>query len=228
MDAKHFAPVRTFLIGLTALLPVVVTIGIIAWVANFLMAYVGPGSVVGRWLTRLGWPVSDSQMVAYAVGCAVVLLAVFLLGFGLERGFQGVWTRVTDRPIRRVPLVGRIYEMTSRFVEVFDRKDGEAIRSMSPVWCCLGGEGGTAVLALMPNPEVVEMGGRKYRGVLVPTAPVPFGGGLLFVPEEWVRPANFGVETLTSIYLSMGVTLPPSLLARGQASAKEPKGEEAR
>jgi uncharacterized membrane protein len=42
--------------------------------------------------------------------------------------------------------------------------------------------------------------------VIVPTAPVPVGGGLLFVPQEWVRPAEVGMEALTSIYVSMGVT----------------------
>lgn len=32
------------------------------------------------------------------------------------------------------------------------------------------------------------------------------GGGLLFVPAGWVRVADVGVEALTSIYVSMGVT----------------------
>jgi uncharacterized membrane protein len=44
--------------------------------------------------------------------------------------------------------------------------------------------------------------------VLIPTAPVPFGGALLYVPMSWVRPANIGVETLTAIYVSMGITSP--------------------
>ena len=35
---------------------------------------------------------------------------------------------------------------------------------------------------------------------------VPVGGGLLFVPADWVRPADVGMEALTSIYVSMGVT----------------------
>jgi uncharacterized membrane protein len=42
--------------------------------------------------------------------------------------------------------------------------------------------------------------------VLVPTAPVPVGGGLLYVPKEWVTPADVGVDGLTSIYVSMGIT----------------------
>jgi uncharacterized membrane protein len=35
---------------------------------------------------------------------------------------------------------------------------------------------------------------------------VPIGGGLLYVPQEWVTLAEIGVEGLTSIYVSMGVT----------------------
>ena len=42
--------------------------------------------------------------------------------------------------------------------------------------------------------------------MIVPTAPVPVGGALIYVPEDWVRPADVGVEALTSIYVSMGVT----------------------
>jgi uncharacterized membrane protein len=32
------------------------------------------------------------------------------------------------------------------------------------------------------------------------------GGGLLYVPPDWVEPADIGMEGVTSIYVSMGVT----------------------
>ena len=79
---------------------------------------------------------------------------------------------------------------------------------MSPIWCFSGGRGGTAVLALLPSHEPVTLDGRTYLAILVPTVPVPFGGGLLFVPAEWVDPAPFVVEASTSIYVSMGVSAP--------------------
>jgi uncharacterized membrane protein len=50
------------------------------------------------------------------------------------------------------------------------------------------------------------LGGEPYLAVLVPTAPVPVGGGLLYVPKAWVTPAEVGVDGLTSIYVSMGIT----------------------
>ncbi len=54
----------------------------------------------------------------------------------------------------------------------------------------------------------MEIDGRRYFAVLVPTAPVPIGGGLLYVPVEWVKPADMGIEQLTEIYVSMGLTPP--------------------
>ena len=42
-------------------------------------------------------------------------------------------------------------------------------------------------------------------------APVAVGGGLLYVPAGWVTPAEMGVEGLTSIYVSMGLTSPQHL-----------------
>ena len=43
------------------------------------------------------------------------------------------------------------------------------------------------------------------------TASAPIGGGLLFVPQEWVSPASIGAEAVTSVYVSMGVTAPKYL-----------------
>jgi uncharacterized membrane protein len=34
--------------------------------------------------------------------------------------------------------------------------------------------------------------------VLVPSAPVPVGGCLVYVPVQWVKPADFGVEAQMS------------------------------
>ena len=67
------------------------------------------------------------------------------------------------------------------------------------------------MLALLSTPEPVMIDGRPYLGVIVPTAPVPVGGGLLFLPQAWVRPADVGIEALTSIYVSMGMTAPQHL-----------------
>jgi uncharacterized membrane protein len=50
--------------------------------------------------------------------------------------------------------------------------------------------------------------------VLVPTAPVPVGGGLLYVPVEWVKPAQVGMDRVIATYVSMGMTPPVATDAR--------------
>ena len=116
-----------------------------------------------------------------------------------------------DWLIMRIPLISNIYDLSKRFVSLVDRGDQGDLKSMRPVWCFFGGEGGAAVLGLMPSPKPVLIGEHSYLGLLVPSAPVPFGGALIYVPSDWVKPAEGGVERLMNVYVSMGVTPPMSM-----------------
>jgi uncharacterized membrane protein len=108
--------------------------------------------------------------------------------------------------MQRIPLVRNVYDLIRKFVDLISQRDPSGARSMSPVWLRFGGPGGAMVLGLLSSPEPVMVGGHTYLAVLVPTAPLPVGGGLIFVPADWVTPAELGMEALTSIYVSMGVT----------------------
>ena len=204
--AKHI--MNSIAAGLLAVLPLVITVVIITWVANLVHRLTGPGSVIGSILSAVGLIVVSDQISAYLIGTLLVVLALYFLGRLVASRMSGQVGSLLDRAIGRVPLIGGIYGLTNRFVGMLDRRETTDLKSMSPVWCFFGGEPSAAVLALMPTTEPIEIAGRSYRVVLVPTAPIPFGGGLIFVPTEWVRPAAFGVEGFTSIYVTMGVTAP--------------------
>jgi uncharacterized membrane protein len=105
-------------------------------------------------------------------------------------------------------VVSNIYDVSSRFVSIVDAKNGDSIKNMSPVWCFFGGKPGAAVLALLPAKAPIRFGGEDYLGVLVPSAPVPFGGALIYVPAAWIEPADGGIDELMSVYVSMGITPP--------------------
>jgi uncharacterized membrane protein len=119
--------------------------------------------------------------------------------------------------MKRIPLVRNVYDVIRKFVELVARRDAEGTRSMSPVWVHFGGPGHATVLGLLSTPEPVLVGDLPCLGVLVPTAPVPVGGALIYVPQSWVTPAPVGVEGLTSIYVSMGVTSQQHLAPRVRA-----------
>jgi uncharacterized membrane protein len=89
---------------------------------------------------------------------------------------------------------------------MLDQKDNTALKSMQVVFCYFGREAGAGFLALLVSSERYRFNDRDYQIIIVPTAPVPIGGGLLFVPAEAVQPTDLSVEGLMSIYVSMGIT----------------------
>ncbi len=202
---------RIFATGLLAALPLAATVAIFWWAAELLLLWLGPESTVGRGLIALGLGVTGSEIAGYAMGLALVAGFVFALGLLVETGLQRGLARIVQAVLGRIPLVRSVYDLAQKLVGLFGQRDEDGMKSMRAVWCHFGGvpedgEGHTAVLALLSTPEPVMIEGRPYLGVIVPTAPVPVGGGLLFLPQAWVRPAEVGIEALTSIYVSMGIT----------------------
>ncbi len=216
---------KIFVTGLLAALPLTATVLIFVWGARLVVSWVGPGSLIGNVLVSIGLGVTGYVFVAYAIGVLIVLLAIFLLGILIRTRLRDVLESMLDGVVQRIPVVRGVYETARRFVDLVAQREREGMRSMSPVWLHFGGGEGAAVLGLLSTPEPVQIGGRDYLAVLVPTAPVPVGGGLLYVPSEWVTPAEVGVDGLTSIYVSMGITSSQHLGARAGAAPETPVPE---
>ncbi|AZN35090.1 DUF502 domain-containing protein [Iodobacter ciconiae] len=209
--------ITTWLAGLLALLPFLLTMVLLAWLVKLLNNYLGPQSMIGHLFALIGQPIVDHPVLGYLIGWAMLIGTIYPLGIIVQSKLKKHLAYLLDKTVRRIPVIGTLYNTADRFVSLLDQKEDADIGSMSPVWCLFGGDG-VAVLALMPNPEPIEIEGRIYQAVLVPTAPVPIGGGLLYIPKEWIRPANIGVDKLTSIYMSMGITPPPSLKKAAQSA----------
>ncbi len=209
-----------FLAGLLTIMPLVLTVAIVVWVAAFIEGFIGPSTMLGRALGSVGLKFASNQTVAYVVGWGFVLATIFILGLVVETGAKRIILRLVDAVVRKIPLIGSVYGTSKQLVEMFDTKEKSDLKAMSVVFCCFGNEGGPSVLALMPSPERFNIDGRDYHVVIIPTAPVPFGGGLLFMPVEAVKPTEMSVDGLMSIYVSMGVTTPQFLSDQTTPSEK--------
>lgn len=196
-----------FLTGVLAILPAVVTIAVVIWVAEFVQKLIGPETIIGGVLRSFGLRVSENQTVAYLIGWVLVLAVVFILGVALEAGAKRLFQHLVDAALTRIPVLGSIYSTSKQVIDLLDKKKGETnLKGMSPVFCFFGGQGGAAVLALLVSADHYCLRDREYVVVIVPTAPVPIGGGLLFVPADCVVPADVSIDALMSIYVSMGAT----------------------
>jgi uncharacterized membrane protein len=234
MSHTPWRPVRTllriFATGALAALPLAATLLIFAWAAGILIRWLGPESLVGRTLISIGLGVGASEVVGYAIGVAIVAAAIFGLGLLVEAGLQRGIAVAANAVLSRIPVVGAVYDVIKRLVGLLRQGDEhDGLRSMSAVWCHFGGpskDGNSAALALLGSDVPVLVNGQRCLAVLIPTSPVPVGGGLIYVPEHWITPADIGVEAVTSIYVSMGLTSPQYLpradgAADGDAKAPE-------
>ena len=211
MTPKTSHVTRILIAGVLAAFPLIATIALLMFVAGFVVNLFGPSSTIGHLFSALGLGIANQEWVGYVLGLALMVLGIFVLGLLVEKGLQTGFTALINAIVRRIPIVSTIYETIHRFVDLVSKKDESDMKSMKPVWCHFGGKGGAAALALLSSPEAVLVDGVPSLAVIIPTAPVPIGGGLLYVPTDWVSPADVGMDALTSLYVSMGVTSPQYL-----------------
>jgi len=212
---------RVFIAGFFALLPLIATVAITVWVVRFAIEYVGPDSTFGNLLTSIGLSLDEKALIPYLIGMVVIFLIVYIFGLLVETRIGPWFNAAVDGLLLRVPIIGSLYQLSKRFVSVVDQQGDGPMQNMKPVWCFFGGDGGAAVLALLPSAEPLHLGTTDYLGILVPSAPMPVGGALIYVPQSWIQPAEIGMDQLVSVYDSMGMTPPsPSQAAETAPPAK--------
>ncbi len=210
---------RYFVAGVFAVLPLVITVVAVTWFLGFLAGLVGPNTLLGDLLSKIGLNFVTDPKVAYLLGWIGVVVGTLVLGFLVESGMRGLISAMTQAVFDRVPLVGKVYDTSKQLVDMLDKGGDEQLKGMSVVYCTFGETGGVGVLALLPTPERISINDRDYLIVLVPQSPVPIGGGLLFMPVESVEQVKMSVDKFMSVYVSMGVTAPE--LMRGGVAEKK-------
>lgn len=200
---------RIFFAGILTVLPLTLTVMVFVWLVDYIKTFLGPTSAFGNFMESFGLRFVSSEQSAYLLGLVAVIGLVFLLGALVEAGMRNRLQILTDSILNRVPLVRSVYNALSKIVRMFDDNEQTDLKSMQAIMCYFGGDkNGSGVLALLTSPETIVQNDIEYYTVLIPTAPVPVGGAILFVPVDWVETVDINFEGLLNIYMSMGVTSP--------------------
>jgi uncharacterized membrane protein len=195
----------TFLAGLFAVLPIVITVGIMAWVGGVLKAWLGPESFVGKALAQMGLRFVTDPTVASVLGWVVVLLAIWLLGALLKSVGKKRLEKTFNAAVERIPLVNVLYRPLAQVVDLLQRKPTDTMQGMSVVYCAFGCEEGAGFLGLLVSDRVYRFNGRMCQIVYVPTSPVPMSGAVVFAAADSVHRVDMPVDDLMKICLSIGV-----------------------
>jgi uncharacterized membrane protein len=197
-----------FITGLIAILPLLLTVFVLKWVAGIVNGHIGPRTMLGGMLQSIGYKFSSisNLWLSYGIGIALVIVVIFVLGALLESGSKRTMERIAQKTVHRLPLVRAIYKATDKFINLVPSGDSDQLKGMQVVFCQFGqGKDSTGTLALMPTPELFKIGERDYCIVVIPTAPIPIGGAMLFMPAESVFPTTMSIDAFIGSYVSLGV-----------------------
>ena len=211
--------IGSFLAGLLFLLPVVLTVFIIAWIINFVRGAIGPGTILGDLLTQGGtvilgrnqdtlafWLVSASRL--WVFGCSAL---------SLRHRPKTLFSTISTACLTACRLSARFTApsralFVSRRNEAW-RRNGRPLkheRCVLPVW--QQSAAGVDVLALLASQHIYNIAGERRRLVYLPTAPIPMSGGLVLVAENAITAVpEMKVDDLLKIYVSLGALAPEAM-----------------
>ena len=202
-----------FVTGMVFLAPVFLTVILLQWVAGYVTAAFGPGTVIGGVLAQSGMLITRSPFLAFWAGLGIAALIVWSIGLLVQTRWRAQLEGGLDGLLGRVPVLGGFYRPLAQIVRMIGGAPGGELKGMQVVAVRFGAD--TEVLALLATPQIFDMGEGPRHLVVCPTAPVPVGGAMLFVEPGRVRPVpGVGVDDLAKFYVSMGTVAPAGLVGR--------------
>ncbi len=214
---------KHFITGLVILLPLVVTIGILIFLINFLtQPFIGFVSSLLKDLHIINHGflfISPDQLLRYG-SQFIILTLLFLITVGL--GVITRWfllhalLRLGDKIIHKIPIVNTVYKTTQEIIKTLFVSDKETFKQvvMVPFPCP-----GIYVIGLVSreSPEICsEAVNDQLISVLVPTTPNPTTGFLMMFKKSDIIFINMKPEDAIKYIVSCGVIVP------GGAPAQSP------
>jgi uncharacterized membrane protein len=187
--------VAIFLQGLVGLLPLIITVAVLGWLAYVTEQVLGDAI---QYVIPASW---------YIHGMGLLAGVIVIFTFGLIINLYGVpqLINLVERKISRVPLVKTIYGAVRDLLSFFSRSGREGTVNQVVV-VTFGDSGIKAVVLLMRDtfedlPE--GLGGEEYLVVYFPQS-YQLGGMLLLVPRANVTPLDMKLEDALRFIVTAG------------------------
>jgi len=190
---------KIFVTGLTASIPLVITIYLVYGLFHF------ADSILGKYINEFFY-----EYIGYKVpglGILIAVLLIFFLGLVLRLSRMKIF-RWTERLFFRIPLVNKIYFPVKRIVDFLFFPPQKNFRSAVLVEYP---RKGVYSLGFLTNENTIafkERGTKKLCNVYMPSSPSPITGFIIIVEEKDLIPLDMGVEEAIRLIVSGGLINP--------------------
>jgi len=219
---------RFFLRGLAAILPTIITLGLLVWVWDLLWNNVGSHVIYcirWIWLQRsksgsipftppalIGRQLNDDDFSTRALGVGLSVLLIYIVGVFVGNLLGRTAWRLAEIAVMKVPLVRAIYPAVKQVTD-FLLSERTAQFQGSKVVAVEPHEKGIWSIGLVTGgglKQLTAVTGREMITVFVPSSPTAFSGYVLVVPRESVVELPLKVEEAMRLLVSGGVISPDS------------------
>lgn len=210
--------------GLLVVIPLAttiwLTITVASWVINFLTRIpkqLNPFDEMNPILVNL---------TNLAVGLAVPLLCILLIGL-MARNIAGRWLLdVGERLLQAIPLAGSVYKTLKQLLETLLKDTNGKFRRVILVEYPRQGIWAIAFVTGTIGNEIQSQLSRPMLSVFIPTTPNPTTGWYAIVPEEEVVNLSMSIEDAFKVVISGGIVTPntpiPPLVLNKERKAEQP------
>lgn len=217
----------TFFAGLTALLPMIVTIALVVFIARYIYSWLRQGSllysVVFSTRKLLFGEAAETWTLyfIYVLSLAIAIAGIWVVGFFARRYIGkriGGWVEAV---ISKIPFINKIYNSVDQVIDLFRKKDKDAAAALTNV--VLMKFANMRMLGMLASNDPVLIHGVPHYLIYVPSTPIPTTGFNYFVPCEDVDDVAISVEEMTRIIVSLGSLGPPIMNAKDQLFLPAPQ-----
>jgi uncharacterized membrane protein len=197
-----------FLTGLVVVVPAALTVALLAW-------------AIGMVDDRVAPLLPGDPPIEHVAGYGIVL---FVLTATLAGAFARLYAGRRalgwiDAAVSRVPVVRPVYAGAKQIVETAIAKGGTSFRQVFLLEYPQRGTWTVVAIAAPAEGELLPKTGEPdLVGVLVPTAPNPITGFLIFAPRRDLVPVDLSLEDAAKLVMSAGLVGPAGY-------APEPPGQ---
>ncbi len=208
---------KHFITGLVILLPVAVTIAVIAFIVNFVTGpfYLTVADIVNRLLPvpTEGYGFLHHDQIVRYTSKLLILIAIFIfivfLGMVTRWFFIKSLLNISDKILHRIPIVNTVYKTTQDIIKTLFTSDRKSFKQV--VMVPFPREGIYAIgLISRESPSICsEKAEEDLISVLIPTTPNPTTGFLLMYPKKQLIYIDMRPEDAIKYIVSCGVIIPP-------------------
>jgi uncharacterized membrane protein len=208
---------KYFLTGLVLLLPLAVTIALLAFIINFLtQPFIG---IVSPLLCRLPFMkqgflfLTPDQIIVYTSKLLIlVILFLFTVGLGMVTRWFFIHSllRLSDKILHRIPIVNTVYKTTQDIIKTLFASDRNSFKQVVMVPFPRKDTYVIGLIARESPTMCSRAANEELISVLVPTTPNPTTGFLLMYPKKELIYVDMRPEDAIKYIVSCGVIIPES------------------